>query len=115
MSKADEIQFISFKQFIYTINIRNCYLLNGKEINDNEIVRLFYKSNGIVGKDNYIDLGWYDYFNKDSVWKILEETLNQNILDSIVTDFRYDIDYNCIVVYLSNKNEIKETLQEYAN
>lgn len=78
---------------------------------DNQIIRLIYNSNN---KDDYIDIGWYDFFNKDAIWERLEKTLNKNILESIVTDFKYQDDYSCIVIYLADKN-ISESLVEYQN
>ena len=112
MSKADELKYITFKQFVYTINIRDCYTSRlGNEVMDNQIIRLIYNSNN---KDDYIDIGWYDFFNKDAIWGRLEKTLNKNILESIVTDFKYQDDYSCIVVYLADKN-ISESLAEYQN
>lgn len=104
-----ELQYITFKQFFYTINIRNCY---GDDIENNQIIRLI---NNNENEDNYIEIGWYDYFNKDSSWKILEKTLNKNILDSIVTDIRYEEKYNCIFVYWANRSNMNETLEEYTN
>lgn len=108
------MKFITFKQFIYTINIRNCYLSEkGKELQNNEIIRIYYGTE--YKKDNYIEIGWYDYFNKDTVWNILKETLNKKILDSVVTDFRYNEDYMCFEVYLSLEKDLEETLEEYQN
>lgn len=104
-----ELQYITFKQFFYTINIRNCY---GDDIKNNQIIRLIHINEN---EDNYIEIGWYDYFNKDGSWKILEKTLNKNILDSIVTDIRYEEKFNCIIVYWANKNDMSETLSEYTN
>ena len=112
MSEEEKLKYITFKQFIYTINIRDCYTSRlGNEIMDNQIIRLIYDSNN---KNDYIDIGWYDFYTKDEIWKTLEKTLNQSILDSIVTDFKYQDDYSCIVVYLANKN-ITENLTDYAN
>lgn len=108
------MDYITFKQFIYTINIRNCYLSQeGKEINNNGIIRIYYGTE--FKNDNYIEIGWYDYFNKDTVWKILKETLNKNILDSVITDFRYNDNYSCIEVCVAKKEDLGETLQEYQN
>lgn len=112
MSKADELKYITFKQFIYTINIRDCFINNsGKETMDNQIIRLIYDSDN---KDAYIDIGWYDYCPKNEIWKRLEKTLNKNILDSVVTDFRYQDDFNCIIVYLADKNNTVN-LEDYVN
>lgn len=104
----EEIQYITFKQFFYTINIRNCY---GNDIQDNQIIRLVY---GLDERD-YIEIGWYDFYNKDYSWEILEKTLNKNIIDSIVTGIRYEEKFNTIFLYLSAKEDIKETLREYTN
>lgn len=108
------MEFITFKQFVYTINIRNCYTNQSqKECEDNYIIRIYYCEN--YSNREYIDIGWYDYTNKDTTWKILENSLNQKILNSVVTDFRYDKDYGCIEVYVSDKNELNQTLEEYQN
>lgn len=109
------MNFITFKQFIYTINIRDCYLSEkGIELEDNQVIRIYYKTN-FNTKDHFIEIGWYDYFNKDTVWKILLETLNKNILNSVVTDFRYNEDYKVFEVYVSLEKDLKCTLQEYQN
>ena len=107
------MKYITFKQFIYTINIRDCYTKNGKEILDNQIIRIYQGTE--YKKDNYIEIGWYDYFNKDAVWDILKETLNKNILDSVVTDFRYNDEYMVFEVYVSLEKDIGATLEEYQN
>ena len=107
------MEYITFKQFIYTINIRDCYLIDGKEISDNQVLRLYY---GIeYKKDNYTEIGWYDYFNKDAVWEILKLSLNKNILDSVVTDFRYNKDIEGFEVYLALRKDLQENLQQYQN
>lgn len=108
------MKYITFKQFVYTINIRDCYISKeGKEINNNQIIRIYQGTE--YKKDNYIEIGWYDYFNKDTVWNILKETLNKNILDSVVTDFRYNDDYMVFEVYVSLEKDIEATLEEYQN
>lgn len=108
------MDYITFKQFVYTINIRDCHTsFSGKECEDNNIIRIYYGND--YSKSTYIDIGWYDYFNKDTVWNILENSLNKKILDSVVTDFRYNEDYLCFEVYLSSKKDLEETLEEYQN
>jgi len=107
------MEYITFKQFIYTINIRDCYKIDGKEISDNQVIRLYYGTE--YKKDNYTEIGWYDYFNKDAVWEILKLSLNKNILDSVVTDFRYNRDIECFEVYLALRKDLEENLQEYQN
>lgn len=103
------MKFITFKQFIYTINIRYCH----NDLDDNYMIRLYYGTEH--KKDNYIEIGWYDFFNKDTIWNILENSLNKKILDSIVTDFRYNEDYGCIEVYICSEKELGATLEEYQN
>ena len=108
------MEYITFKQFVYTINIRDCYLTDkGKEMNGNDIIRIYYGTE--FKKDNYIEVGWYDYFNKDTVWEILNKTLNKNILESVVTDFGYNEDCMCFEIYVALKKDLRETLQEYQN
>lgn len=108
------MEYITFKQFIYTINIRDCYLnLNQKEILDNEVIRINWSKEGEGRKDFYIDIGWYDYANKDFVWEVLETYLSKEILNSVVTDFRYNEDFNCLELWL--QFEYTESLQEYQN
>lgn len=108
------MEYITFKQFIYTINIRNFYLNEQrKEIKGNEIIRINWSKEGETKDRFYIDIGWYDFFNKDSVWDILETYLSEKILNSYVTGFLYNEDFNCIEVWLQEK--VVETLQEYQN
>lgn len=99
------LNFITFKQFIYTINIRYC---PDSDTMDNKIIRLLFND---VSNNNYIDLGWYDYFHKDTCWEILEKMLNERVLESVVTDFWYDDKFDCICVCLQDKDY--ETLEDY--
>ena len=108
------MDYITFRQFVYTINIRDFHMsFNGKECQDNSIIRIYYGSD--YKKGMYIDIGWYDYFNKDTVWDVLENSLNKKILDSVVTDFQYNEDYLCFEVYLQSKEDLDGTLEEYQN
>lgn len=108
------MEYITFKQFIYTINIRDCYTnKNNRETLDNSIIRINWSKKGDNKKDFYLDIGWYDYYNKDSVWEILESYLSRQILDSIVTDFRFNEEFNCIELWL--QLQPLESLQEYQN
>lgn len=93
------MKFITFKQFIYTINISNCHYNNeGKTIDDNDIIRIHLDNDFNHDKDNYIDLGWYDMSSKLDSYNILEKYFNKNVLESVVTDFQYNDDINCIEV-----------------
>lgn len=107
------MEYITFKQFIYTINIRELYKSeNDESLQGNTTIRIYH--NNIKSKD-YVEIGWYDYHNKDTSWELLKEVLNEQILDSIVTDFRYNEDYSCFEVYVSSKEEMGCTLEEYQN
>lgn len=109
------MDFITFKQFIYTINIRNYYrsTLTQNEVEDNNIIRIYYGKE--FDKNCYIDIGWYDYFRKDSIWKILESYLKKEILDSVVTDFSFNEDFMLMEVYTCSKEDLQEDLKEYQN
>ena len=87
------MEYITFKQFIYTINIRKCpKSKDGGVLQDNTTIRIYYDTSDT---DNYIEIGWYDYYSKDVSWELLKEMLSKKIIDSIVTDFVYDEDYGC--------------------
>lgn len=109
------MKFITFKQFIYTINITDYHrtITTGKEIKDNRILRIHYGRE--YNKDDYIDIGWYDYFCKNNVWKILESYLKKEILESVVTDFLFNEDFFMIEVFTCSKEDLEESLEEYQN
>lgn len=109
------MEYITFKQFIYTINIRTCYTspITGEEIDDSNMLRVYY---GVeYDKNNYIDIDWYDYSCKNTVWKTLEKYLKKEILESVVTDFSFNQDLCCIEVYTCAKENMQENLEEYQN
>lgn len=109
------MEYITFKQFVYTINIRNVYTspITGEQIDDSYMLRVHY---GVeYDKDNYIDIDWYDYSRKDTVWKTLEKYLKKEILESVVTDFSFNKDLCCIEVYTCAKENMQENLEEYQN
>lgn len=109
------MEYITFKQFIYTINIKDSYVsaLTGKEIDDGTMLRVYYGRG--YDKYDYIDISWYDYSRKDETWKTLEKYLKEEILESIVTDFFFNQDLCCIEVYTCAKKDVEESLQEYQN
>lgn len=107
------MEYITFKQFVYTINIRDYYVgSSGTECHDNKIVRIYYNFDNMK---EYIDLGWYDYYNKDAVWEVLENTLNKKILDSVITDIGYNEDYSVLEIWTEQKENLTETLKELQN
>ena len=107
------MEYITFKQFIYTINIRDYYVSsNGTECHDNKIIRIYYDFNNTK---KYIDLGWYDYYSKGTVWEVLESTLNKKILDSVITDIGYNEDYSILEIWTEQKENLTETLKEFQN
>ena len=109
------MEYITFKQFVYTISIRDCCksAFSGSEIEDNHVIRIYYGKE--YDKDNYIDIGWYDFLRKGSVWKILGSYLKKEILESVVTDFFFDEDFGLIEVYTCSKEDLRESLEEYMN
>lgn len=109
------MEYITFKQFIYTINISDYYTsaLTKKEVEDGALIRIHYGTE--YKKDDYIDISWYDYFRKDSVWKILESYLKKEILESVVTDFSFNQDFDCIEVYICSRKDLVEDLEKIKN
>lgn len=109
------MEYITFKQFVYTINIRTCYTspITRAEIEDDVSIRIYYGRE--YNKYDYIDISWCDYSRKDSAWKTLEKYLKKEILESIVTDFFFNQDLCCIEVYTCAKKDIEESLEEYQN
>lgn len=109
------MEYITFKQFIYTINIRDYYtsFFTKKEVEDGALIRIHYGTE--YKKDDYIDISWYDYFCKDSVWKILESYLKKEILESVVTDFSFNQDYGLIEVYICSRKDLVENLEKIKN
>lgn len=106
------MKYITFKQFVYTISIRSSYksIISGNEVDDGRSIRIHYGKE--YKKDNYIDISWYDFFNKGSVWKILENYLKKEILESVVTDFSFNEDFGLIEVYTCSKEDLIESLEE---
>lgn len=109
------MEYITFKQFVYTISIRNCFTspITGKEIDDGTMLRVYYGRE--YDKYDYIDIDWYDYSRKNTVWKTLEKYLKKEILESVVTDFSFNQDLCCIEVYTCAKKDVEESLEEYKN
>lgn len=109
------MEYITFKQFIYTINIRDCYTsaFTNKEVEDGALIRIYYGTE--YKNDNYIDISWYDYFSKDSVWKALEDYLKKEILESVVTDFSFNQDYGCMEIYTCSRKDLVENLEKIKN
>ena len=111
----EELEFITFKQFIYTINIRQYYTnFQNKEVKDGYPIRIHY-SEGCMDykKEEWFDLSWYDFTAKETVWNNLSKILKEEVLNSFVTDFRYDEEIEQIVVYL--EKQPNATLEEYQN
>ena len=105
MSK--NLEYITYKQFIYTINIRNCYQsCKNKDIMDCYPIRLYYK-------EQWIDIGWYDYTTKRAVVETLSQFLTKEIMNSYVTDLRLDEEIEELIVYLEDKPI--ETLEKYTS
>ena len=106
------MEFITFKQFIYTINVRqyNEECSSVEDRHDSQVIRLYWKDK----IDNWIDIGWYDFDRKGMVWDRLSLFLNENILNSIVTNVQLDIEMNELKVYLEDKKDF-EDLDTYAN
>lgn len=109
------MEYITFKQFVYTISIRSSYksIISGNEVDDGRGIRIHYGKE--CDKDNYIDIGWYDFLRKESVWKILGSYLKKEILESVVTDFFFNEDFGLIEVYTCSKEDLRESLEEYMN
>ena len=107
-----QLEYITFKQFIYTINIRNYYNNSeNEECMDNQIIRIRYDRETI--KDGYIDIGWFDFGTKNAVWKTLEKTLNKDILNSKIISIFYDKTYDILELGVDlNPNE---SLEEWGN
>lgn len=111
----EELKFITFKQFIYTINIRQYYTnFQNKEVKDGYPIRIYY-SEGFMDykKEEWFDLSWYDFTAKEAVWDNLSKILKEEVLNSFVTDFRYDEEIEQIVVYL--EKQPNASLEEYQN
>lgn len=85
-----KLEYITFKQFIYTINIRQ--YINEKQ--DAYPIRIYLDVN------KWIDLGWYDWTNKGTCMETLELFLKKEILDSYVTSLGLIEDTEQIYVYL---------------
>lgn len=107
------MDFITFKQFIYTLNIRDYHTNSkGEKCQDNDVIRIHLDSSS-HDSFNYIELGWYDYMAKDDTWKILEITLNKSILNSKITDIQYNDKFNILEVWIDEKPDC--TIEEYQN
>nr|DAQ36297.1 MAG TPA: hypothetical protein [Caudoviricetes sp.] len=109
------MEYITFKQFIYTIGIRDCYTspITGATIDDGLSIRVYYGRG--YDKYDYIDISWYDYSLKKDAWKTLEKYFKKEILESIVTSFFFNQDLCCIEVYTCAKGDVEENLEEYKN
>lgn len=114
--KKNELEYITFKQLIYTLNIRDMRYgrFEKKEIEDCQIIKIYYDDNSSDSFGNmreYLQVGWNDFFNKDTVWKTLEKFLKKEVLDSYVTDIRYNDEEEILEICLENNP--METLEEY--
>ncbi len=90
----EELKYITFKQFIYTVNIR--YFFNEKQ--DSRSIRIY--TDLIEGKENWFDFAWYDFFNKDATWELLETILSPQILESVIDNIWLDDNIDSICIYL---------------
>ena len=98
--KEIKLDYITFKQFFYTVNIRY--------IKCNRIIKIFYNED-MVSK--WIQLGWNDFNDKLSSWNLLNQFLKPEILNSYVTDICYNDEEEILEIYLENNP--METLEEY--
>lgn len=104
------LEYITFKQFIYTINLRDIKYgkYNGEEIYDTQVIKIYFDE----FKD-WIELGWYDFTAKNSILECLEKFLNKNILESYIRDIKYDDEAEILTVWLIK--DISESLEDYQN
>ena len=93
----ENLRYITFKQFIYTLSIRRSEE-PGAEGND---IRIYPDIEG-YNKNNWFDLCWYDFFNKSSVWNYLEKILSKDILNSFVDTIWEDSDSEMLCISLVN-------------
>ena len=105
----DDLRYITFKQFIYTVNIRQYY----NEKQDATNIRIYPDIEEIRDKDLWFDFSWYDWANKDACWKILSNVLSEKILKSYITDIWLDENINVLSIRLENKPT--ESLQSLKN
>ena len=103
------MEFITFKQFIYTICVRY-YNEDIPSKHDSQVIRLYWKDQSC----NWIDIGWYDFDGKDSVWNRLALFLNEKVLNSIVVQINMSYDLNELEVWLEEREDF-EDLDAYAN
>lgn len=106
MGEKGSMGYITFKQFIYTINIRDVYFNNGNEIDDCKVLRIHFG-----GIRDWFYLGWDDFITKYEVWERLEKVLKPEILNSYITSIRYNEDMNTLDVCIDDKPI--ETIEEY--
>jgi hypothetical protein len=96
----DDLRYITFKQFIYTVNIRRYD--NEKQTGTD--IRI-YPDNIEYTHENtsWFDLCWYDWFNKDAVWNYLNVVLSEDVLNSYVSDIWLDENEDILSIRLVSK------------
>ena len=95
----DDLRYITFKQFIYTVDI-------GQYINekmDATSIRIYTDLDKDKTKDNWFDLGFYDWSFKASAWKFLEKVLSKEILNSYVERIWIDDTFDILCIDLVSK------------
>ena len=106
----DDLRYITFKQFIYTVDIRRYD--NEKQTGTD--IRIYPDNIDRVHENtSWFDLCWYDWVNKDSVWKYLSIILSKDILNSYVSYIWIDKDEDILSVRLISKPT--ESLSSYKN
>lgn len=116
--KKNELGYITFKQLIYTLNIRDIRYgrFEKKEIEDTQIIKIYYDDNSSESfgiERDYLQIGWNDFYNKDKVWENLEKFLKKEVLNSYVTDIKYNDEEEILTIW-TNKKPF-ETLEEHQN
>ena len=95
---------ITFKQFIYTYNFRYINdIKNGDYDNDTCIIRI-YPPSEMMSEKKWFEFGIYDFSGEDYKWKICEEVLSKEILNSYVEQICFNQDYhNVVTIYLTKE------------
>ncbi len=93
----DDLRYITFKQFIYTVDISKYF----NEKQDAVCIRFFLEDSEISNcTTSWFDLAWYDWHNKDASWNILNKILSKEILNSQIERIFMDDEINTLCLDL---------------
>lgn len=96
---------ITFKQFLMTYNFRH-YRDELVEKEDSTIIRIYPGPN--YRRCFWFDFGVYNFGEKEFTYEIIKTIFNDNILNSYINDFGYNVNSDIIEIYLTDRSDEDE-------